>query len=211
VYAELDFSFRSQVVRLAGRTFELAVLDDDEVLDAVGWDGVRNPYFGQIWPAAIALAEHLPARSDVAGRTVLDLGCGPGLTGIVAAHLGGRVTFADVMPEALALAERNAEANGVHGDLLELDLAKPAAGRRFELLLAADLVYEEGRAGDLATAIGSLLEPGGTALVGDPFRPQADAFAGLASAAGFAVRMLEPGPRVRIFELELTPSVSSPA
>jgi predicted nicotinamide N-methyase len=198
---EIGYTHRSENVSICGWTLCLAVLDDDDLLDAVGWDGPRNPYFGQVWPAAIALAAHLVGGGDVAGRSVLDLGCGPGLAGILAARLGGRVTFADVMPEALALAGRNAEANGVRGELLTLDFTKPRAARRFELVLAGDLLYEPGQAEALAPALRALLAQGGLALVADPLRPHADAFAEVATAAGLTVRTIQVAPRMRIFEV----------
>lgn len=51
------------------------------------------------------------------GDRVLDLGCGYGVVGILAARLIGadRVVMSDVDPEALELAERNALRNGVPG------------------------------------------------------------------------------------------------
>lgn len=51
------------------------------------------------------------------GDRILDLGCGYGFVGILAARLIGadRVVMSDVDPEALELAERNALRNGVPG------------------------------------------------------------------------------------------------
>lgn len=48
---------------------------------------------------------------------VLDLGCGYGLVGILAAHHvgAGRVVMVDNDPRAVAVARRNADANGVPG------------------------------------------------------------------------------------------------
>ena len=57
------------------------------------------------------------------GARVLDLCCGTGCIGVSLGKLGGaKVTFADVSPEALALAKRNAARNGVDGDFYESDL-----------------------------------------------------------------------------------------
>ncbi len=195
------FTPRTETVSVAGETFVLEVLDDDEVLDAVGWEGARNPYFGQVWPAAAALADHLAKLGNLGGRTVLDLGCGPGLLGIVSGRLGAHVTFADVMPEALALAGRNAGANGVEAELVELDLRAPLAIGRFDLVLAADLLYEAWLPAALAAALRELLAPGGVALVADPMRGAADGFVELAAASGYEVGTIRRGPPVRIFQL----------
>src|SRR5436305_1309421 len=52
----------------------------------------RLPYGVALWPSAIALAHEIAVRAgDFLGRTVLELGAGTGLPGIVAATLGARV------------------------------------------------------------------------------------------------------------------------
>lgn len=57
------------------------------------------------------------------GAKVLDLCCGTGCIGVSLFTLGGaKVDFADVSPEALALAKRNAKRNGVDGAFFESDL-----------------------------------------------------------------------------------------
>ena len=60
---------------------------------------------------------------DRPGARVLDLCCGTGCIGVSLGKLGGaRVAFADISPDALALARRNAEKNGVDGAFYESDL-----------------------------------------------------------------------------------------
>ena len=57
------------------------------------------------------------------GASVLDLCCGTGCIGVSLARLGGaRVSFADISPDALALARENAARNGVAGAFYESDL-----------------------------------------------------------------------------------------
>ena len=58
------------------------------------------------------------ASLPVAGRSVLDFGCGSGILAIAARLLGARsATAVDRDPEALAVASRNAARNGVSLDL----------------------------------------------------------------------------------------------
>ena len=63
------------------------------------------------------------------GSTVLDLCCGTGCIGVSLAKLGrAKVAFADISPEALALARRNAQRNGVDGAFYESDLFTDVPG-----------------------------------------------------------------------------------
>jgi SAM-dependent methyltransferase len=55
---------------------------------------------------------------DVAGRRVLDLGCGHGMASVVLARRGAHVTAFDLSPGYLAEAGRRAEANGVQVHLV---------------------------------------------------------------------------------------------
>src|SRR5437867_1886695 len=59
------------------------------------------PYWALLWTGALTLARYIEERIECRDQSVLDLGCGLGLTGIVAALKGGKVTFADKGPEAL--------------------------------------------------------------------------------------------------------------
>lgn len=120
-----------------GRTSKASVGVDHEAAriefehDALGGDrgsvvAVRQDLSGEnvaegrdatarwVWDAAAPMAtwmcEH---RHRLAGKTVVELGAGPGLPGIVAAKLGAaRVTLTD-LPSELALLETNARDNAV--------------------------------------------------------------------------------------------------
>jgi len=62
------------------------------------------------------------SRVDFApGQRVLDLGCGYGVVGLVAAKLAGAggVFLVDTDPQAVAVARRNAAANGLEGLCIE--------------------------------------------------------------------------------------------
>ena len=63
------------------------------------------------------------------GAAVLDLCCGTGCIGVSLAKLGGaKVAFGDISPDALALAKRNAQKNGVEAAFYESDLFADVPG-----------------------------------------------------------------------------------
>ncbi|HQR44755.1 MAG TPA: methyltransferase [Thermoanaerobaculia bacterium] len=70
-----------------------------------------------------------------AGST-LDLCCGAGVLGLLAAAHSERVVATDLSPRAVAFARFNAELNGVGNvETAEGDLFAPVRGRRFDLIL----------------------------------------------------------------------------
>src|SRR5438093_1507718 len=72
-------------------------------------------------------------------ESILDLGCGYGIIGIVAARLseGGRVVLTDVNERAVALANANVNANGIrNAEVRTGDLYQPVADLAFDHILA---------------------------------------------------------------------------
>jgi SAM-dependent methyltransferase len=77
-------------------------------------------------------------RLGVAGRSLLDLGCGSGPIAIAMAQAGASEVFAtDLMPEACALTSRNVRRNGVSERVKVAcgDLFAAVAERRFDIIV----------------------------------------------------------------------------
>jgi 2-polyprenyl-3-methyl-5-hydroxy-6-metoxy-1,4-benzoquinol methylase len=179
-------------IEIGAQRLDLYLIDQDFVVDRLVEENAdleqRNPYFGIVWPAAIALARDLDRRDDLAATTVLDIGCGPGLLGIVAARKGARVTFLDLMKEGVALAERNAARSGVPGEFLCADLRDDAVlARQFDFIVASDVLYERPLVNAVFAALDRSLPPHGIALLSDPNRPTAHEFAHTARRRGYEV------------------------
>lgn len=89
-------------------------------LDLVHDEGELEPIFSGacwagtvFWPAAVRLIEHelLPARSELAGQTVLELGCGLGVPGMIAALLGAGEVILTEQAQLVPMLERNVASN----------------------------------------------------------------------------------------------------
>src|SRR3954463_5206823 len=111
-----EFTLQDYRLRRGGREWTVlhtgAVLDRKDERRVIGERDNRLPYGVALWPSAIALAHEILARAgEISGRTVLELGAGTGLPGIVAASLGGRVVQTDRDELALQLCRRNGERN----------------------------------------------------------------------------------------------------
>ena len=123
-------------------------------------------------PATRRFAE-LALRRKVA--STLDLGCGQGVLGILAAAHSERVTSVDLTQRAIAFSAFNAELNGVDNiTCSQGDLYAPVSGQRFELILsnppyvispASTFLYRDGGGGiceRIARAAPAHLATGGT-------------------------------------------------
>ena len=68
----------------------------------------RMPYWADLWPSAIGLSKYIDENpSLVHGKIVIEIGCGLGLPGIVAALNGAEVTMTDYLQEALDFSQNN--------------------------------------------------------------------------------------------------------
>src|SRR5690242_7125422 len=124
-------------------------------------DPPEPPYWAHLWSGARVLAEVVPARAG----TVLEIGCGLGLPGLVAARRGARVTFLDRVPAALAFVRASAAANDVvDARFIVADATDAAVRARFDLVLVAELLYDRAQFAAFASVIAGSIAPGGRAL-----------------------------------------------
>jgi len=160
---------------------ESADLPDD---GPVEWAPIA-PYWSVLWRSGVALARELDG--ELRGRRVVELGCGLALPSIAAARLGATVLATDEDPEAVELAVRNAELNGVPIEAATLDWSSPAElldRAPFDMVLAADVLYERQ---NVATMLSLLPRLAPAAWLADPGRPAAEAFIEQARRRGWAV------------------------
>ena len=132
---------------------------------------ISPPFWAFPWAGGQALARYiLDHPGTVRGKRVLDLASGSGLVAVAAAKAGaGGVTANDIDPMCEAAIALNAELNGVTigyigEDLLEASL--PEA----DVILAADVFYEQTPAKRFLAFMQRAHEAGMTVFAGDPGR-----------------------------------------
>lgn len=185
--------------------------DPDALLDALTQEEFdRNdgkmPYWATLWPSALAAAaEVLGDARGLAGRRVLDLGCGLGLVGMAALARGAHVTFLDWEADAVALAVASAFAAGFSAvEGVVADWRSPPTMAVFDRVLGADVLYEARNGPGVARFLAGHVAPSGEAWVVDPGRLHAERFPEDLAAAGMALverRALPPAGEARTLTL----------
>ena len=188
---------RESVV-LGGRDF---LLDRPERLDLVfdhpqvraAYDSdCYIPFWCDLWPAAQMLArEILDEPWDLPRQGhALEIGCGLGLSGIVALSRGLKVTFSDIDLGACQLAADNAALNGfTDSPILALDFRAPPRNLSFPVIFGADVLYEDFMTEAAAQFLICHLPHDGLALIADPDRVSARPFRSMLERAGLQVKL----------------------
>lgn len=174
---EENYQFGEQIYRLR-RVRDLDKLVD-EVDDALFNEDERLPYWAELWPASIGLSRYLAAKESIcANKTVLELGCGLGLTTLVVAHQNPRQFLSsDYEQDALDFAAENFKLNQIHPPKFQLiDWREPDLDRRFECIVASDVLYEKRFFRPLVDLFNTYLEDEGQVILSEPGRPIARAF-----------------------------------
>jgi len=173
----MNIATRDVTIHLPGLTLCLAAVRDVEALITDPADAEAVPLWAEIWPAARGLAGYIWERLDFTGATVLELGAGLGLPGVVCGLKGARVTFSDYRPEALQLAAVNAARHGVtDARRLLADWRCFPVTERFDCLVGSDILYDPKFHPCLLRICRQSLKPGGQLLFSHPGRPAAFAF-----------------------------------
>jgi predicted nicotinamide N-methyase len=168
--------------------------DPDGAAERAGVSPASWPLFGVVWPAGLALAETM-SRFPIAGKNILELGCGIGLTSLVLARRGARITACDHHPLAEDFLRQNAELNGLPPiSFLNAPWLgpNPRLGH-YDLIIGSDLLYEPDHATLLAGFIDHHANPAAEVLIADPGRGYVSPFSTLMAAQGYA-RSAQPMP-----------------
>lgn len=151
--------------------------DPDGAAERAGISSASWPLFGLVWPAGLALADEM-SRFAVAGRSVLEIGCGLGIASLVLRRRGADVTATDRHPLTAEFLQRNAELN----DLPPVPFRRvswldehPDLGR-FDLIVGSDLLYERGHPAELAAFIARHAAPTAEVMLADPGRSHCGRF-----------------------------------
>lgn len=189
------YTTRMLTVQVGGHAYRLRVLSDRQQFadpdghgERLGISSAQWSLFGQLWPSGRLLAQAMD-QADVAGKRVLEIGCGIGLPSLVLQRRGAQVVASDMHPLAEPFLAYNAALNAlpaVHYRQLRWGHPLPALGD-FDLLIASDVLYERGHAALLSAVVARHARPDCELVITDPGRGHGAELVRLLAAQEFAV------------------------
>lgn len=131
------------------------------------------PYWAEQWPASRPLLDFLSTMIFPDTWLMCELGCG---LGTVSAALSSSrsskalTTATDISFEGCRFAATNIRNNGGMPRVFCSDWRHPPLKKRFDVVIASDVLYEERWIGPIIDCINQLLTPDGRAWIADPCR-----------------------------------------
>jgi 2-polyprenyl-3-methyl-5-hydroxy-6-metoxy-1,4-benzoquinol methylase len=106
--------------------------------------------FGKIIPFA-----------DIAGRKVLEVGCGMGFHTELMARAGAKVTAIDISPKSVAATKARLRIRGVSADVREVDAETISFKDEFDFIWSWGVIHHSSRTGRVLRNLHAALKPGG--------------------------------------------------
>lgn len=159
------------IIDLGSLEIKIKVISNSEKILTEAITEEETPLWVELWPAALALSRLLWEGPSLAGKSVLELGAGLGMPGVVAGLKGANVLQTDYIPEALAVAKQTAQMNNADGIRTAVaDWRNFEINECFDLIIGSDIMYHPDLNPYLKTIFQSNLKPGGQIIMADAGR-----------------------------------------
>jgi predicted nicotinamide N-methyase len=186
---------RQLIVRLGGHDYRIRALSDlqqfadpHRFAERLGISSAQWSLFGQVWPSGRVLAEAM-SSFEIAGKRILEIGCGLGLSSLVLQRRLANITATDQHPLASSFLAHNSHLNGLPAiAYCDLHWATPnVALGRFDLLIGSDILYERDHIELLAAVLSRHALPHAEIVFTDPGRGNSAPFTRALAIQGYTV------------------------
>jgi predicted nicotinamide N-methyase len=191
---DLPYLLKIEPVSGIGDELQLrCLLDRQQYHDPLGEaerEGISSsawPIFGMLWPSGRVLAQAM-LTYPLAGKRILELGCGLALASLVVHRRGGDVTASDCHPLAGEFLRENLVLNQLPAMKYQSGnwaRSNPLLGR-FDVIIGSDVLYDRGQPLVLTQFIEQHAQPGAEVLIVDPDRGNRPAFNREMAARGYS-------------------------
>jgi predicted nicotinamide N-methyase len=165
------------------------------------------PYWAELWDSSQGVGQHLTqilgAAATARPTRVMDLGCGMGFTGMVAAALGADVLLCDLETPALLFARLNALQYSTRVRARRTNWRKDRFDERFDLIIGADILYEKSQWEYQEPFWRHHLTREGTVLLAEPGRQTGDLFLHWIKPRGWQLERFEESVPTRAKPIRL--------
>jgi ETFB lysine methyltransferase len=153
----------------------------------------RIPYWAELWPSSVALAEYIIENEGLfSNKSVIELGCGLGLSGMAAHLAGANILFTDYDTYALDYTKMNFLRNFKQkAHVRILDWRDQNFDTKFDILIAADVLYEKRWLRPVFETIINVIKPGGLICLAEPGRTVASDFFEMIDEVGWQTEKFE--------------------
>jgi predicted nicotinamide N-methyase len=144
---------------------------------------IQLPLWAKIWPASIMLA-HAAGQMPCTGReSLLEIGAGLGIPGLVAARHGFSTVISDIDDDALIFARINILKNNLRdtATIRKIDVCSTRTDQKFDIIIASEIQYLPNISQDLVDFLRSSLAPSGTILLARDAQRKENSFLTLAT------------------------------
>ncbi len=175
-----------------GRNFDPAEISKFDAAAPRWWDPEGE--FRPLHDLNPARLDYIEARAGLAGRRVLDAGCGGGLLAEGMARRGARVTGIDLAPAALAVARLHALESGIEVDyrLETVESLAEAGPASYDLVTCLEMLEHVPEPAGIVASLARLVRPGGHVICSTINR-NARSFALAIVGAEYVLRLLPMG------------------
>jgi 2-polyprenyl-3-methyl-5-hydroxy-6-metoxy-1,4-benzoquinol methylase len=168
--------------------------DPEGLAHAAGISSASWPLFGMVWPSARMLANAMQTY-NIAGKRILEIGCGLALASLVIHRRLGDITASDCHPLTQDFLKENLRLN----DLPHMNYQTGNWGRenislgKFDLIIASDVLYERDQPETLSNFIHTHSSAHVNIIVLDPDRGNRNGFCRRMIALGYELDMQRAG------------------
>jgi len=167
--------------------------DPHGAAEKLGISSAFWPLFGVVWPSSVVLANFL-LDYDTANKSILEVGCGIGLSSLLLNKRHADITATDQHPEVEGFLQQNAALNDgetIPYERIGWDESGSQLGS-FDLIIGSDLLYEDQHVRPLAGFIAQHANPTCEVLIVDPGRGRKNKFTERMTAYGFTHTHAKP-------------------